>query len=159
MVSLKAYFTPVAKEQKDAEKDGAITVMDEKAAAGGQLSTTPAGYATPGTRRPSAFSVGGLGAQTPGSIYPVGDFRNAGLDEIMDIKCDVMINWMYQQQMELLWTAGGHDEGVILKKSRGTYTCCPSDIIDEPFGFFASIRALNVRVSENYQALTHSHQS
>lgn len=82
----------------------------------------------------------------PGSMaFPEGDFRNNGQEELRDIKCDVMVNWLYQQQMEMLWTAGAADEGVVLKKARGNYTCCPPDIMDEPFGFFKSIEMLNVR--------------
>lgn len=64
-----------------------------------------------------------------------------------DLKCDVMVNWLYQQQMERLWTAGGIDEGVVLKKARGAYTCCPADITEEPYGFFKAVETLNVRVS------------
>ncbi|KAF1354804.1 glycosyl transferase family group 2-domain-containing protein [Delphinella strobiligena] len=56
-----------------------------------------------------------------------------------------MVNWLYQQQMELLWTAGGHDEGIVLKKSRNAYTCCPSDLDQEPAGFSKAIQTLNVR--------------
>ncbi|KAF2154980.1 hypothetical protein K461DRAFT_105444 [Myriangium duriaei CBS 260.36] len=78
-------------------------------------------------------------------LFPSGDFRNNGADELRDIRCDVMVNWLYQQQMEMLWTAGAADEGVVLKKARGNYTCCPPDIMDEPFGFFKSIEMLNVR--------------
>ncbi|KAL2353394.1 glycosyl transferase family group 2-domain-containing protein [Cryomyces antarcticus] len=69
------------------------------------------------------------------------------MEDINEIKSDVMVNWLYQQQMERLWTAGGHDEGVVLKKGRGAYTCCPSDIIDEPVGFFKAVQTLNVRVA------------
>ena len=81
----------------------------------------------------------------PVSLYPVGELPIQ--QDLNDIKCDVMVNWLYQQQMERLWTTGGIDEGVVLKKSRGAYTCCPEDIIEEPFGFFKSIQALNVRVA------------
>ena len=81
------------------------------------------------------------------SIFPVGDFRNNGVLELRDIKCDVMVNWLYQQQMEMLWTAGDADEGVVLKKGRGAYTCCPPELMDEPYGFFRAVEALNVKVS------------
>lgn len=67
--------------------------------------------------------------------------------DLNEIKCDVMVNWLYQQQMERLWTAGGPDEGVVLKKSRGIYTCCPPDLIEEQYGFCKSVEALNVRVA------------
>ena len=84
-------------------------------------------------------------ASRPVSLYPAAEFANTR--DLNDIKCDVMVNWLYQQQMERLWTAGGTDEGVVLKKSRGAYTCCPEDIIDNADGFVNSIRALNVRVA------------
>ena len=107
---------------------------------------------------PEHLMVPGSGSATPfqsrpASLYPVGDFRNSQADEINEIKCDVMVNWLYQQQMERLWTAGGRDEGVVLKKGRSTYACCPADIVDEPYGFFKAIETLNVRVSCIHTAL------
>lgn len=87
-------------------------------------------------------------------MFPAGDFRNNAPEELRDIKCDVMVNWLYQQQMEMLWTAGAADEGVVLKKTRGNYTCCPPDLMEEPFGFFKSIEMLNVRVSLRTRAIT-----
>ena len=98
-------------------------------------------HAVPGSGSATPF------ASRPVSLYPVGDFRNSQADEINEIKCDVMVNWLYQQQMERLWTAGGRDEGVMLKKGRSTYASCPADIADEPYGFFKAIETLNVRVS------------
>ncbi|GAB7358644.1 hypothetical protein MBLNU230_g3874t1 [Neophaeotheca triangularis] len=88
---------------------------------------------------------GSINLSRPASLYPTGDFRNSQAGEINEIKCDVMVNWLYQQQMERLWTAGGHDEGVVLKKARGAYTCCPADLVGEPFGFFKAIETLNVK--------------
>jgi len=88
-------------------------------------------------------------------LYPTGDFRNNAKEDLLDIKCDVMVNWLYQQQMEMLWAAGSPDEGVVLKKTRGQYTCCPADIMDEPMGFYKNIEMLNVRVGTLYpRALT-----
>ncbi|KAF1982641.1 hypothetical protein K402DRAFT_339995 [Aulographum hederae CBS 113979] len=95
-------------------------------------------YATPQESR---------SASRAGSIYPAGDFRNQTMEEINDIKCDVMVNWLHSQQEEKLWTTGEYEEGVALKKSRGHYTCAPADLADEPDGFFAAIQALNVRVA------------
>jgi hypothetical protein len=57
-----------------------------------------------------------------------------------------MVSWLYSQQEEKLWNTGGMEEGVMLKKSRGEYTCSPADLADEPNGFYASIQALNVKV-------------
>jgi hypothetical protein len=79
--------------------------------------------------------------------FPVGDFRNQTVEEINDIKCDVMVNWLHSQQEEKLWFAGEEEEGVLLKKSRGAYTCSPKDLAEEQNGLFAAVRALNVKVS------------
>ncbi|KEQ76517.1 hypothetical protein M436DRAFT_69500 [Aureobasidium namibiae CBS 147.97] len=103
-------------------------------------------YLAPGRKADKKVS----GAATPfgsrpASVFPEGDFRNHAKEEILDIKCDMMVNNLYQQQMELLWTAGGHDEGILLKKSRGKYACCPSDLESEPVGFFKAVETLNVR--------------
>lgn len=94
---------------------------------------------TPGNQTPGSWS-------RPASIYP-NDYRQSQSEDINEIKADVMVNWLYQQQMERLWTAGGADEGVVLKKSRGQYTCCPADILEEPYGLYKAIETLNVRVS------------
>ena len=83
----------------------------------------------------------------PTSLYPAGDFRNSTIEEINDIKCEVMVNWLHSQQEEKLWTAGEDEEGVVLKKSRGMYTCSPADLADEPAGFFQAVQALNVKVA------------
>ena len=89
---------------------------------------------------------GSRGSSRPASLYPVGDFRNATVEEINDIKCEVMVNWLYSQQEEKLWTTGEEDEGVVLKKSRGMYTCSPADLADEQSGFFQAVQELNVKV-------------
>ncbi|KAF2841990.1 hypothetical protein M501DRAFT_968140 [Patellaria atrata CBS 101060] len=82
-----------------------------------------------------------------GFEYPVGDFRNAAMQEVNDIKCDVMVNWLQSQQMEKLWSQGGPGEGVVLKKSRDAYTCSPPSLMNDNSQFLAAIKALNVRVA------------
>ncbi|KAK8210886.1 glycosyl transferase family group 2-domain-containing protein [Phyllosticta capitalensis] len=64
-----------------------------------------------------------------------------------DIKCDVMVNWLHSQQEEKLWCTGEPEEGVVLKKSRGEYACCPSDLADEENGFLSAVQELNVRAA------------
>lgn len=83
----------------------------------------------------------------PASIYPSGDFRNANLESINEIKSDVMVNWLHQQQLEMMYTAGGRGEGVVLKKFRDSYACCPTELSYERGGLFDAVRKLNVRVS------------
>lgn len=65
----------------------------------------------------------------------------------MEIKSEVMVNWLHQQQLEMMFTNGGRDEGVILKKVRDNYISCPSDLSEERGGLFDAIRKLNVKVS------------
>jgi len=118
-----------------------ITYTEEKSEKSDEYITSAAQYQL----EPGTPTVGSI-HESQLSSYPVGDFRNNEKDELRDIKCDVMVNWLYQQQMEMLWTAGAADEGVVLKKARGTYTCCPADVMEEPFGFFKAVEMLNVKV-------------
>ncbi len=69
------------------------------------------------------------------------------MENIVEIKSDVMVNWLYQQQSEMMFSLGGKDEGVVLKKYRDSYTCCPTELRDERGGLFDAVRRLNVRVS------------
>lgn len=64
----------------------------------------------------------------------------------MDMKAEVMANWLYHRQQEKMWTYGGSDEGVILKKARDDYVSCPSELLQHRNGFYDSVRKLNVKV-------------
>ena len=137
---LKSYFTPGREDAHQRKKSEKAMEMSESShmpiSPQLQKPQTPARGMTP----PSPY------ASRPGSIYPVGDFRNAAMEEINEIKCDVMVNWLHSQQEEKLWTTGEPEEGVVLKMSRGKYTCSPYDLADEPVGFFKAVETLNVRV-------------
>ncbi|KAK0654846.1 glycosyl transferase family group 2-domain-containing protein [Cercophora newfieldiana] len=62
-----------------------------------------------------------------------------------DIKHEVMVNYLYQQQCSHLWVADGSGEieGVLLRKSRGQYMACPPQLGTSPFAFACA--ALNVQ--------------
>ncbi|KAH0373699.1 hypothetical protein KCU65_g253, partial [Aureobasidium melanogenum] len=135
-MGLKSYLAPGRKSDKKDEKK---PELNEKAPATG--TSTPQHLTPSGAVSGAATPFG----SRPVSVFPEGDFRNHAKEEILDIKCDMMVNNLYQKQMELLWTAGGHDEGILLKKSRGKYACCPSDLESEPYGFFKAVETLNVR--------------
>ena len=64
----------------------------------------------------------------------------------MEIKADVMVNWLHQQQLERMWTNGAMGEGVVLKKSRDSYTSCPADLSTYQDDLFDAVCKLNVRV-------------
>ncbi|KAF2707819.1 hypothetical protein K504DRAFT_435857 [Pleomassaria siparia CBS 279.74] len=82
-----------------------------------------------------------------GLSYPSGDFRNASPAQIQDIKCEVMVNWLHSKQEERIWTTGEPGEGVVLKKSKGTYVCCPIDLQHDDSQLYQMVAALNVRAA------------
>ena len=63
-----------------------------------------------------------------------------------DIKHEVMVNYLYQQQCSQLWVSNGTGkvEGVLLRKSKNTYMACPPALGSAPFA--AACAALNVQV-------------
>ena len=80
------------------------------------------------------------------SLYPAGDFRNSSMPDIIDMKTEIMCNYLHQQQLKRMWSNGGCEEGVLLKKSREEYTCCPPDLQLQANGLFDAVKGLNVRV-------------
>lgn len=68
-------------------------------------------------------------------------------EEMSDTRCEIMVSWLHQQQIEKTWfDSRADDEGVVLKRSKGDYVCCPENIADEPDGFRRAVEILNVRV-------------
>ena len=63
-----------------------------------------------------------------------------------DIRHEVMVNYLYQQQCLRLWVGdlAGEAEGVLLRKARGQYMACPPQLAASPLA--ASCAALNVQV-------------
>ncbi|CAD0058106.1 unnamed protein product, partial [Aureobasidium pullulans] len=87
---------------------------------------------------------------TTPACYTPRSRESAGLEGIPmqrlnDAKCDVMVNHVWSEQAKLLWNIGNDDEGVVIKKSRGQYVCCPPDL-RRPDGFLEAVQALNVKV-------------
>ncbi len=103
-----------------------------------EMASTPAGSTRMSGRSP--------GTSRPSSLFPKVDFRNAPREEILDIKSDVMVSWLHQEQMERLWISGMPGEGIVLKKSRGSYTCSPEYLSREIGGLYEQVSAMNVRV-------------
>ncbi|KAK3372222.1 glycosyl transferase family group 2-domain-containing protein [Podospora didyma] len=62
-----------------------------------------------------------------------------------DIKHEVMVNYLYQQQCSYLWVSDGSGEieGVLLRKSRGNYMACPPQLGSSPFAQACAV--LNVQ--------------
>ena len=140
-MGLLSYMRPTKGEKEAAGNNHAMPEITEKPIL---MTDVPAPQLAQ-----SQFTSGATtpGLSRPASLYPAGDFRNSQSDDINEIRCDVMVNWLYQQQMERLWTAGGIDEGIVLKKSRGAYACCPPDLVENYDGFFQNVERLNTRAA------------
>jgi hypothetical protein len=65
---------------------------------------------------------------------------------IDEIKHEVMVNYLYQQQCSQLWVSDGSGEveGVLLRKTRGHYMACPPQLGNSSFAMACA--ALNVQV-------------
>lgn len=65
-----------------------------------------------------------------------------------DIKHEVMVNYLYQQQCSHLWVSDGSGEleGVLLRKSRNSYMACPPQLAHSAFA--VACAALNCAVRE-----------
>lgn len=63
-----------------------------------------------------------------------------------EIKHEVMVNYLHQQQCSHLWVSdnSGELEGVLLRKSRNNYLACPPQLAVSPFA--AACAALNCQV-------------
>jgi len=66
-----------------------------------------------------------------------------------ELKHEIMVNYLFQQQCAKLWIADGTGdvEGVMLRKSRGNYLACPPALADSVFA--DSCVEINVQVSCN----------
>ncbi|KLU83066.1 hypothetical protein MAPG_02133 [Magnaporthiopsis poae ATCC 64411] len=81
----------------------------------------------------------------PQSISGKSVRSNASSMFLDDIKHEVMVNYLYQQQCSHLWVSDGSGEveGVLLRKTRGQYMACPPQLGHSPFA--AACAALNVQ--------------
>jgi hypothetical protein len=115
-----------------------------KAGNASQSGHTPAiSNATSATVSPS-LNIQRRTASRPNSSFAAGSFRND--EEIKNMKTEVMAEWLYKQQRLKLWASSGPEEGIILKRSRGEYTCCPEDLRYMRGGIYEQIVRMNVAV-------------
>lgn len=64
-----------------------------------------------------------------------------------DIKHEVVVNYLYQNQLGKNWVVdgSGETEGAIVRRSRNEYVACPEALLESPLA--AAVKALNVPVS------------
>lgn len=136
MSFIKSYFAPKSKGGADGKK--AKGVEPVSAATPSMLMSGIPAQPSPAASRPASLY--------PSSLYPSGDFRNAPAN-LVDIKADVMCSWLYQQQLERQYATGIlPGEGVVLKKGRNNYACCPPHLQDMQYSLYDMAMELNVRV-------------
>ncbi|RYP89456.1 hypothetical protein DL769_000007 [Monosporascus sp. CRB-8-3] len=134
----KSYFVPKkAASKAKAGKEKATVVTEVKSNNGARQGAPASGPASlPGSRPDSIRSS---------ALFPVGDFRN-DQDTVNDVRAEVVCNYMYQQQLERGYTTGAlPGEGVVLKKRKNDYTCCPADLRQYQHGLYDMSMELNVR--------------
>jgi hypothetical protein len=116
---------------------------------------TPNFYAS-GQTTPGHLSAHSSGHSTPQrqSLHPSmsgrpsfsGSARSVQSMMMDDIKHEVMVNYLFQQQCSALWVGDGSGtlEGVMLRKAKNVYMSCPPQLVESPFGMACA--ALNVQV-------------
>ena len=68
-------------------------------------------------------------------------------EAILQLKHDMMVEFLWQQQRKETWTLDRPGEGVLLKKSRGQYACAPKSLAETQGGIFDAVRDMNVKVA------------
>lgn len=144
-MGLKNYFKSGAKKSADEGETNAATAQqpagdvamesfdafDEK--------FTPSAQFTP-SATPRPYGNGSRRASMTGST------RSAGARSTMmeDIRHEVMVNYLFQQQCTSMWVGSGtgETEGVLVRKSRNRYLACPANLLQSPFA--AGVMALNL---------------
>ncbi|KAK5552879.1 hypothetical protein LTR46_008954 [Exophiala xenobiotica] len=62
-------------------------------------------------------------------------------------KCDIMVKFLRQRQMEKLWSNSDIEEGVVLKRGKHDFVCQPSELLFARNGLFEQVNRLNVKVA------------
>ena len=78
-----------------------------------------------------------------------------------EIKHEVMVNYLYQQQCSHLWVNdnSGDFEGVLLRKSRNTYMACPPQLANSTFGMACAALNVQVRTQQYVLVVQQAYQS
>ena len=85
------------------------------------------------------------------SAFPSGktSVDSSGHAEQDELANDVLVHYLHQQQKERLWTQHTPGEGIVLKKTRNVFSCCPPELVHNQEGLFAAVERMNVKASTN----------
>ncbi|OWO98766.1 hypothetical protein B2J93_4637 [Marssonina coronariae] len=76
--------------------------------------------------------------------YPMGDFRIFPEQAIHEMRGNMRLEQLHNEQVRRLWYADGPSQGVVLKQGRGQYAACPPRLQAEAAGLYDQIIAMNV---------------
>jgi hypothetical protein len=146
---LKSYFAP-GKGKEEGEKGHSKKPSEAVSEASLKHVGAVTGRTAPAATPNFSIAATPIGSRPPSSyrasLYPSGDFRNAR-ESLLDVKADVMCSWLYQQQLERQYATGIlPGEGVVLKKGRNDYACCPPQLQEMKYSLYDMAMELNVRV-------------
>lgn len=98
-------------------------------------SSTPNGTSTP---------VGDPFGRSPSRTSLNGSIRSQRSTMMEDIRHEVMVNYLFQQQCAAMWIgdASGETEGVLVRKSKAQYLACPPELLSSTFA--AGCASLNL---------------
>ena len=125
-------------------------------------------HATPQTMQHSSFDpysekiTPPLGPSAYGSRRTsfAGSTRSQRSTMMEDIRHEVMVNYLFQQQCAAMWIGDGSGEfeGVLVRKSRSRYLACPPDLLHSTFAIGCAAlnlpcaMTINSRVVKTYLA-------
>ena len=70
----------------------------------------------------------------------------APLGSAGSFKCNIMVKFLRQRQLEKLWSNSDIEEGVVLKRAKNDFVCAPSELLFAQAGLFEQVKRLNVKV-------------
>ncbi|EPE08093.1 glycosyltransferase family 2 protein [Ophiostoma piceae UAMH 11346] len=72
-----------------------------------------------------------------------------------EIKHEVMVNYLYQQQCSRLWVAEGTGEveGVLLRKAKGQYMACPPQLLESPMALACATLNVSCAMTVNSRVI------
>lgn len=108
------------------------------------------GTMTPGTAVASGPGTANNTAKTSRRTSFAGSMRSyTSYSLIEDMKHEVMVNHLFQQQCAKMWIGdvSGEIEGIIIKKRKGNYLACPPALTQSSLAYYCSI--MNVQVASH----------
>lgn len=151
MNALRTYFRPVGQRQQAGHG------INEPLAHDTQSYSARYSLGLPGPRSPpmekdirgnASYSEQGLHEvkyQNWSERHPLGE--HADSDAVLQLKADMMVEYVRQQQQRRMWSTNRPGEGVVLKKARSQYVCAPQSLAHYHRGLFEAVREMNVKAS------------